>query len=381
MKRIVILGSTGSIGESTVMVAKELSDRIRVTGLAVERNVGRVVEQAAELGVNDVAVADEAAAAECRRTAPPGVRIHTGAEGVAGLAAAAEADMVVCAIVGMAGLRPVLEAVSHGKDIALATKEVLVAAGHLVTRAAEASGSRLLPVDSEHSAVFQCIGERPMHEVSRIILTASGGPFGGDAKVDFDKVTAAEALAHPRWNMGRKVTVDSASLMNKGLEIMEAHWLFSMPIDRIAVLIHLESIVHSLVEFVDGSVLAQMCPPDMRFAIQYALTHPERVPGGLPALDLAQAAALHFGEPDLDRFPCLRLALEAARCAGSMPAVLNAANETAVERFLAGRIPFSGIWRTVENVMNEHETVADPDLDTVLGFDTWARTRAEEVSG
>jgi 1-deoxy-D-xylulose-5-phosphate reductoisomerase len=276
--------------------------------------------------------------------------------------------------------------------VALATKEVLVAAGAIVTEAAARHGGRILPVDSEHSAVFQCLenrgqrsgvrGQKPeaggQHpEVKRIILTASGGPFALKPDIDFDKVTVSEALRHPRWNMGKKVTVDSATLMNKGLEIMEAHWLFGVPVEKIDVVVHPESIVHSMVEFVDGSVLAQLSLPDMRFAIQYALTYPERVDGRLPALDLAQMGPLHFKEPDEKGFPCLRLAREAARAGGTMPAVLNAANEIAVQKFLDGKTTFSGIGRLVEGVMAQHKVKTKPDWNDMIEADAWARKTAE----
>jgi 1-deoxy-D-xylulose-5-phosphate reductoisomerase len=333
------------------------------------------------------------------------MKIHCGAAGVEELAALEGADVVLCAMVGMAGLKPVLAAVRNGTDVALATKEVLVAAGRIVTEAARKHNARLLPVDSEHSAIFQClqtsvrclpsvalakegsvfsVQESEIRdlksEIRRLLLTASGGPFAGRPEMNFDKVTVAQALNHPRWNMGRKVTVDSATLMNKGLEIMEAHWLFGVPVDRIEVVIHPESIVHSMVEFVDGSVLAQLSPPDMRFAIQYALTCPERVDGKLPSLDLAATKGLHFYAPDEKRFPCLRLASEAARIGGTMPAALNAANEVAVQKFLDGKIAFSGIWKLVEKVIKRHHVIRNPQLDEIIEADFWARTLAQEAS-
>ena len=375
MKRVVILGSTGSIGENALRVVDALPERLRVTGLAVQSDYRRMLEQAQAVGVEHVAVADEAAAERCRAEAPAGIMVHGGAGGVAELAALPDADVVLCAVVGMAGLLPVLAALGEGHDVALATKEVLVSAGGLVTQAAQRSGARLLPVDSEHSAIFQCLqGSAEGHsDVRRIVLTASGGPFASRPAADFERVTIAEALDHPRWQMGRKVTIDSATLMNKGLEIMEAHWLFGVPLSQVDVVIHRESIVHSLVEFVDGSLLAQMGPPDMRFAIQYALTFPERLDGGLPRLDLAEAGALHFEAPDAARFPCLGLAREAGQRGGTFPAVMNAANEVAVERFLAGKIPFPGIWNTVQRVLAEHDGTDNPDLQAVVEADAWAR--------
>ncbi len=373
----MILGSTGSIGENALRVAAALPDRLEVVGLAARSNVSRLLEQAAQFQVRHVAIADESAAAECLAARPRGVTIHAGSAGVTRLAGLPEADLVLCALVGISGLHSVLAALENGKNVALATKEVLVAAGQTVMETAARRKARILPVDSEHSAIFQCIDSHPPSEIRRLILTASGGPFASRQDVNFDKVTAADALKHPRWNMGRKVTVDSATLMNKGLEIMEAHWLFGIPYDRIDVVIHPESIVHSMVEFIDGSVLAQLSPPDMRFAIQHALTHPDRVPGGLPTLDLANMGALHFKAPDLLRFPGLRLARQAAVTGGTMPAVLNAANEIAVERFLDGHLTFSGIWHTVEAVMNLHHAVSAPDLVTIEKSDRWARQEAE----
>ncbi len=376
-KRAVILGSTGSIGENALRVAAKLPDRIEIVGLAARTNVDRLLEQARQFRVHQVAIADEGAAAACLANKPHGLTVHAGPEGVTRLASLPEADIVLCALVGVSGLHAVLAALTHQKDVALATKEVLVAAGRTVMETAARHKARILPVDSEHSAIFQCVDGHPAAEIRRLILTASGGPFASRHEVNFDKVTAADALKHPRWNMGRKVTVDSATLMNKGLEIMEAHWLFGIPYDRIDVVIHPESIVHSMVEFVDGSVLAQLSPPDMRFAIQHALTYPARVPGALPELDLANMGALHFKAPDLLRFPCLRLARHAAITGGTMPAVLNAANEVAVERFLAGQLTFSGIWHTVEAVMNRHHAVAEPGLEGVEAADHWARQEAD----
>jgi len=375
-KNIVILGSTGSIGENALRVVKALPSRLNVVGIASRTSAGRLLEQAAEFKVRHIAIADEAVAGNVRSSVPKGTRLHTGTDGILTLAALPEADIVLCALVGMAGLKPVLAALRQGTDVAIATKEVLVSAGQMVMACAAKHKARLLPVDSEHSAIFQCLEGKPASSIRRLILTASGGPFAGRSDLDFDTVTAAEALKHPRWNMGRKVSVDSATLMNKGLEIMEAHWLFGIPYDRIDVVIHPESIVHSLVEFVDGSILAQLGPPDMRFAIQHALTWPERVDGGLPQLDMAMLGALHFRAPDPIRFPCLGLARRAAITAGTLPCVLNAANEIAVAEFLDGRITFSGIWHAVEAVMNRHTTIHHPSLKQIEQADHWARQEA-----
>lgn len=397
MKTIVILGSTGSIGKNALRVVESLHSRFRVKGLAVSRNYEGVLRQAAHFGVKHVAVADPGMAALCASRAPKGVKVYRGAEGVSELAGLDGVDIVLCSVVGLEGLKPVMAAVRNGTDVALATKEVLVAAGNVVTKACAKSGSLLLPVDSEHSAIFQCLaakgyktgaGTNTMCDhgrrmdgrgIRKLILTASGGPFASRTRVNFDNVTVGQALAHPTWNMGRKVTIDSATLMNKGLEIMEANWLFNVPVDRMEVIVHPESIIHSMVEFEDGVVVAQMSVPDMRYAIQYAFTYPERLGAGLPLLDLAATGKLTFMEPDEKRFRCLALAREAARVGGTMTAVLNAGNEIAVQKFLNHEIRFSGIWRLVERVMNKHAIVKDPDLDAILDADMWARKMAKEI--
>lgn len=376
-KKIVILGSTGSIGENAIRVAAALPSRLKIIGVASNTSSGRILEQVTSMHIKHMAVADPVIAAATRSTAPRHIRLYSGIEGVAKLAALPEADMVLCAMVGMAGLKPVLAALRQGTDVAIATKEVLVAAGAMVMACARRNKARLLPVDSEHSAIFQCLEGKPAASIRRLILTASGGPFGGNRSIDFDKVTAEQALKHPRWNMGRKVSIDSATLMNKGLEIMEAHWLFGIPYDRIDVVIHPESIIHSMVEFVDGSILAQLSPPDMRFAIQHALTWPDREDGGLPRLDFASLGALHFETPDITRFPCLGLARRAAITGGTMPCVLNAANEIAVQAFLDSQIPFAGIWHTVEAVMARHKTIAKPTLNQIYSTDHWSRQEAK----
>lgn len=386
MKNIVLLGSTGSIGESTIRVVKSLPGELRVVGLAANRDYGRVLEQSAELGVEHVAISDRAQAVKCSEEAHSSVHVYSGPEGVTALAAMDDVDVVLCAVVGMAGLQPVLAAIERGYDVALATKEVLVAAGNIVTAAAAASGSKLLPVDSEHSAIFQCLGGcaatgESHHAVRRLVLTASGGPFIDRHDVDFDSVSVEEALAHPRWDMGRKISIDSATLMNKGLEILEAHWMFDVPLDKIEVIMHPESIVHSFVEFVDGSMLAQLGVTDMRLTIQYALTYPARVDGGLPGLDLAELGALHFRMPDESRFPCLSMAIEAGRRGGTMPTVLNAVNEVAVENFLEKRISFSGIWALVRKMMDEHQVVDEPSLGDIVAADEWSRRKALEQLG
>ena len=376
MKNVVILGSTGSIGESALRVVQALPQQLRVVGLAANRNCTRLLEQAAQFAVPHVAVGDAAAAQACRPTR--NVTLHAGEAGLDELAALPEADLVLCSLVGIAGLKPVLAAAQAGKTIALATKEVLVVAGAIVRKTCEKHGAAILPVDSEHSAIHQCLAARGAgaDSVRRILLTASGGPFSDQPDLDLATVTPESALDHPRWAMGPKVTVDSATLMNKGLEIMEARWLFDVPVEAIDVVLHPESIVHSMVEFVDGGIVAQLSPPDMRFAIQYALTYPHRVDGDLPAWDPTSGTALTFGSVDEDRFPCLRLARQAARRGGTLPAVLNAANEVAVDRFLQRKLSFPGIWGLVGRVMAAHEVQDTSDLDAILAVDRWARETA-----
>lgn len=397
MRSVVILGSTGSIGENTLKVAEALPHAVRVVGLATHTKVKRVIEQALQFGVKVVAVGSRTAAAEAEALARPhGIQVWGGAEGVTALAGLAVADTVLCALVGLSGLQPVLTALEAGKDVALATKEVLVAAGELVMRRRAEAGVRLLPVDSEHSALFQCLqssafspacvrthDNEPAAEerVTCLTLTASGGPFAAQREIDFERVTPEQALDHPCWNMGRKVTIDSATMMNKGLEIMEAQWLFNMPATRVGVVVHPESIVHSLVTFVDGTQLAQLSVPDMRFPIQYALTWPDRLAVAMPTLDLVSQGRLTFEAPDESRFPCLRLAREAAAIGGTLPAVLNAADEVAVEAFLAGAIPFAGIWRTVEQVMDAHAVQPAATYEAIVEADTWARIAASERCG
>ncbi len=378
-KKIVILGSTGSIGENAIRVAAALPAHLKIIGIASNTSASRLLEQASDYKIKNIAIADPNSAAATQKIRPRHVRQYSGASGVEELAALPEADLVLCAMVGMAGLKPVLAALRQGTDVAIATKEVLVAAGGMVMDCARRNKARLLPVDSEHSAIFQCLEGKPASSIRRLILTASGGPFGSNRAIDFDKVTASQALKHPRWNMGPKVSIDSATLMNKGLEIMEAHWLFGIPYDRIDVVIHPESIIHSMVEFVDGSILAQLSPPDMRFAIQHALTWPERQDGRLPRLDFATLGALHFEAPDLTRFPCLGLARKAAITGGTMPCVLNAANEIAVQAFLDNQIAFSGIWHTVEAVMARHTVIAKPTLDQINSSDHWSRQEAHRL--
>ncbi|MDP2726371.1 MAG: 1-deoxy-D-xylulose-5-phosphate reductoisomerase [Dehalococcoidia bacterium] len=372
-----MLGSTGSIGTQALDVVRNLPGRFQVVALAGGQNLGLLQQQVEEFRpLLAYSSAAEAGPARLRRA---GAAIAAPEE----MAAHPQVDLVVMAIAGSAALPPTLAALRAGKAVALASKEALVMAGAIVMREAREHGARLLPVDSEHSAIWQCLqGEGDKDQIARILLTASGGAFRDHTPAQLQKVTPQEALHHPTWRMGKKVTIDSATLMNKGLEVMEAHWLFDLTFDRIEVVMHRESIVHSLVEFVDGSVKAQLGMPDMRLPIQYALTHPERLPNQtLPRLDLAGLGKLTFGEVDLGRYPCLRLALEAAQAGGTCPAVLNAADEVAVERFLAGEMAFLDIPRLVEGVLARHQPTVDPDLDTIMEADAWARGQARERMG
>jgi len=374
-RRVVLLGSTGSIGCSTLKVAARLADRIEIVGLAAAGNIGKLAAQVRATGVREVALYDATKEAALRELLPPGVRVRVGAEGLVELATLAEADVVLVAIVGTAGLQPALAAIEAGHDLAIASKEILVMAGEVITAAAVRHGVRLLPVDSEHNAIFQCLaGHRGgEEEVSRLILTASGGPFRKLPAAALAEVTPAQALRHPTWEMGPKITIDSATMFNKGLEMIEARWLFGIGMERIAVLVHPQSIVHSMVEFRDGSVLAQLSRTDMCFPIQYALTWPDRVAGGLQAPDFAALGTLEFEEPRHADFPALKLARQAGMLGGTLPAVFNAANEVAVAAFRAGTLAFPGIWECVAAVMAAHELRPSSTLDAVVAADGSAR--------
>jgi 1-deoxy-D-xylulose-5-phosphate reductoisomerase len=376
--RLAIIGSTGSIGRNALEVVRQHADRYEIVALAAHRNAAALLAQAREFAPRHVGLIDAAAAAPLR-AALPGGTLHTGAAAVASLAALPQTDIVLVSVVGVAGLAPALAAVRAGKRLALATKEVLVAAGALVREEARRHQAEIQPVDSEHSAIFQCMqaaGAAGARSVERLILTASGGPFRTRARAELQRVTAREALAHPTWRMGSKISIDSATLMNKGLEVIEAHWLFDIPAERIAVVIHPQSVVHSLVEFCDGSMVAQLSSPDMRTPIAYAFSYPARQPLAVPRLDLVQTRELTFSAPDHTAFPCLGLAYEALRRGGTAPAVLNAANEVAVQRFLADEIAFLDIARIVAHTLQAHTAVAAPTLDDILAADAWARDRA-----
>ncbi|MFM7243514.1 MAG: 1-deoxy-D-xylulose-5-phosphate reductoisomerase [Planctomycetaceae bacterium] len=372
--RVAVLGSTGSIGRSTLDVIEASSGRFEAWLLAAHTSVGPLLEQAARLRPAWVVVVDEAAAATIGPGAlPSGTRLASGPEALADLVAADEVDRVVSAIVGAAGLDSTWAAVESGKVVALANKETLVMAGPLVMRRARQTGATILPVDSEHSAIHQALASGSRDEVHRIVLTASGGPFRTRAIDTLAAVTPEEALRHPTWSMGPKITVDSATMMNKALELIEARWLFAMPAEKLAVTVHPQSIVHSLVEFVDGSVIAQLSPPDMRLPIQYALTHPERTDGPARRLDFTRPMTLEFEPPDLERFPAVRLGHEAASRGGTAGCVLNAANEAAVARFLAGRFRFTDIAEACRRVLDQHPFAAEPTLEEIRRLDAWAR--------
>lgn len=381
MKRIVLLGSTGSIGTQVLEVVTELRDRFEVIGLAAGKNVERLAQQCRTFRPQAVSMAQEEAVAELQQRLPDlACDFYYGPEGLERLATLPEADLVVVAVSGIVGLQPLLAALAAGKDVATANKEPLVAAGQLIMEQVRLRKVRFLPIDSEHSAIFQILQGQPAASIQRLILTASGGPFRGRSRAELEKVTVEEALAHPVWHMGSKITVDSATLMNKGLEVIEARWLFDVEPSRIAIVIHPQSIVHSLVEFVDGSVLAQMDYPDMRTPIQFALTFPERLSSSRPRLKLEAMEPLVFLPPDFEAFPALQLAYEAARIGGTLPAVLNAANEVAVQRFLERRIGFLDIARLVGKVMARHTTLPSPTLEAILAADVWARAEANKLS-
>jgi 1-deoxy-D-xylulose-5-phosphate reductoisomerase len=374
MRKVLILGSTGSIGVQALEVVRA-SDELEVVGLSAASDGERLVEQAREHGVRRIALADADAAGEA--AAGFDGEVLAGEQGIRELVASTDADLVLNAILGAAGLGPTVVALSEGRDLALANKESLVIGGELVTALAEATGAMLIPVDSEHSALYQLIGAEPPGTVDRLVLTASGGPFRG--RGDLSGVTREEALAHPTWEMGGKITIDSATLLNKGLELIEAHHLFAIPYERIDVVVHPQSIVHAMVHLNDGSSLAHLGHPDMRVPISYALHHPERADVDVPRLDLASVGELSFEEPDEEAFPCLRLAREAGAAGGTAPAVLNAANEVAVEAFLAGEIPFTAIAEVVEGTLDEVEAATPTHFDDLYAADAEARERAGKL--
>jgi 1-deoxy-D-xylulose-5-phosphate reductoisomerase len=387
-KRIVVLGATGSIGESALKVARDIPERMEIVGLAAKSNAQKLAAAANEVRPESVCLVDETHIDVLRRALDYKPRIFSGEAGLLEIACLTNADMVLVAIVGTGGLRPALSAIKAGKDLAVASKEILVMAGEIVMREARDNSVHVLPVDSEHNAIFQCLeaarlraerdgGIASPANVRRIILTASGGPFRETPRKEFDAITPEQALKHPTWNMGPKITIDSATLFNKGLEMIEAHWLFDVDMKRVEVVIHPQSIVHSMVEFTDGSTLAQLSYSNMCFPIQYAVTWPDRVPNSLPPLDFSKLSKLEFSIPRYDDFPALNLARRAGENGGTLPAVMNAANEIAVAAFLDRKVRFPEIWGIVEDVMNRHTPVAHPDLDAILGADQWARAQAQ----
>jgi 1-deoxy-D-xylulose-5-phosphate reductoisomerase len=381
MKRVSILGSTGSVGCSTLAVVDAFRDQLKVAGLAAGGNIDLLAQQVIQYRPSLVSVREARDVDRLRKLLPQHVDIVQGAEGASAVATMSEADVVIAGIVGAAGIPPVHAALKAGKRVGIANKEVLVAAGDVMTRAARENGGEILPVDSEHNAVHQALRCGDHREVQRIILTASGGPFLNRDLATFGEITVEAALAHPTWKMGNKISIDSATMMNKGLEVIEAHHLFGMTCDRIDILIHPQSIVHSMVEYVDGSIMAQMSTTDMKFPIQYALLYPERVTAPFGRLDLAKIRSLDFLPLDIKRFPSVRLAYEACRAGGSMPAVLNAANEIAVERFLAGELPFTSIVDIVSRVIDKHaaEVSKIESVEEALHWDGWARNEARGI--
>jgi 1-deoxy-D-xylulose-5-phosphate reductoisomerase len=379
MKRVILLGSTGSIGVSALRVAGLLGGRVAMVGLSTNRNVSALAGQVRQYRPLAVAVADETVdTGEIDGLAGSRPVMHRGAAGLVSLVETTEADLVVNALVGASGIEPTLAAIRSGKDVAIANKESLVSAGEIIVREAHRYGAQLMPVDSEHSAVHQCIRGQDKAGIRRLILTASGGPFIDRPAPEMAGADALEALRHPTWSMGRKVTIDSATLLNKGFEVIEAHWLFGIAPERIDVLVERKSTVHAMVEFVDGSVIALLSAPDMRLPIQYALTYPERIATDLPRLDLKAVGAIEFEATDRARFPCLDLAYEVVKTGGTAPAVLSAADEVAVDRFLAGAIGFGEVYPVLRNVVRAHEPQPADSLEAVMEADRWARDKARK---
>jgi 1-deoxy-D-xylulose-5-phosphate reductoisomerase len=378
MKRVSVLGSTGSIGTQTLEVARQNPDKIKITALAAAKNVDLIEKQIREFMPEIAVMDDEDAAKDLKDRIKDlsGVRILTGMEGSMEMASDPGSDIVVTAIVGMIGIRPTIAAIEAGKDIALANKETLVCAGHIIMPLAKEKGIKILPVDSEHSAIFQSLQGSPSDRIEKIILTCSGGPFRGMTKDELASKTPEDALKHPNWNMGRKITIDSASLVNKGLEVMEAAWLFGVGHEKVCVTVHPQSVLHSAVEFKDGAVIGQMGTPDMKLPINYALFYPDRMPMKSEKLDLFKVGSMTFEKPDTDTFRGLALAYDAAKAGGTMPTVFNAANEEAVARFLDHKIGFLDIYEEIEKAMNAHKVIADPTVAQILDAEKEARENA-----
>ncbi|MDI6742962.1 MAG: 1-deoxy-D-xylulose-5-phosphate reductoisomerase [Smithella sp.] len=381
MKKITILGSTGSIGCSALDIIEKNPEHFKVAALSAGGNIVRLKEQIEKFKPRIVALAHKDSALELRGSlwAKSRVKIVYGIEGIQEAASYHAADMVISAISGSAGLLPTLAAIEAGKDIALANKETMVLAGNVVTQMAVKNRVNIIPVDSEHSAIFQCLAGTKRENIQRIILTASGGPFLNRSRNELRNVTVKQTLHHPRWSMGKKITIDSASMMNKGLEIIEAKWLFNVAYEAIDVLVHPQSIVHSMVEFIDGAVLAQMGIPDMKIPIAYALTYPERIVNDLRKLDLVKSGHLEFYKPDIKKFPCLRIAIDAGIAGGTAPAVMNAADEIAVHAFMQKKIRFIDLPIVIEKVLNLHQVIGNPALEDILQADRWARMQTEKI--
>jgi 1-deoxy-D-xylulose-5-phosphate reductoisomerase len=376
-RRVILLGSTGSIGTSAIKVAESIPDQMEIVGMAARHSAAALAESANRLRPSYLCLVDPDQLLELRNRLNYGPEIFTGEEGLEALARIEGADLVLVAIIGTAGFRPAMGAIETGKDLAVASKEILVMAGEIVMQRAREKGVRVLPVDSEHNAIFQCVEGKPGHHINSLILTASGGPFRTWPPEKLASVTVADALKHPTWNMGQKITIDSATLFNKGLEMIEARWLFDVPMSQVQVVVHPQSIVHSMVEFIDGSILAQLSHSDMCFPIQYAVTWPDRVPHSLRPLRLSELGRLDFEEPRYDVFPALNLARLAGESGGVFPAILNAANEEAVKAFLQGQIPFPRIWSLVENAMEKVESFARPSLSDIMEADARARAHVQ----
>lgn len=376
MKSIAVLGSTGSIGKSTLSVARHLSQEIRVVALAAHSNITLLQEQVEEFHPEIVAVYDEKKGRELKKLLPASVQVVYGQQGVEEVASFPTVDFVVVAMVGMCALSPTLKAIESGKGIGLANKEVLVSAGDLITSLARRKNVLVLPIDSEHNAIFQCLQGKKKEEILRIILTASGGPFRSYTREQLEKVTLDEALLHPTWKMGPKITIDSSTLMNKGLEMIEAHYLFQIPSEQIEVVIHPQSIIHSMVECVDGSVFAEMSEPNMAYPIQYALTYPQRKKGMFPPFNFLKNSRLEFFSPDCEKFPSLQFAYEAVKKGGSLPCFLNAANEVLVDRFLRKEISWMGIMHKLEKLISQHSITPSESIEEVFSIDKEAREKA-----
>jgi 1-deoxy-D-xylulose-5-phosphate reductoisomerase len=378
-RRVTLLGSTGSIGSSTIKVAEAIPNRMEIVGMAALRNASKLADAANRLRPAAVCIVDCSALPELNAGLAYSPEIYAGEDGLVQLSTRGDPDLVLVAIIGTAGLRPALAAIDAGKDLAVASKEILVMAGEIVMSRAREKGVHVLPVDSEHNAIFQCLDGKSQQQIKNLILTASGGPFRTWPAEKLDSITPGEALQHPTWKMGPKITIDSATLFNKGLEMIEARWLFGVPLNQVQVVVHPQSIVHSIVEFADGSMLAQLSHSDMCFPIQYAVTWPDRVPNMLRPLKLHEIGRLDFEEPRFDAFPALSLARKAGESGGILPAVLNAANEIAVEAFLKGQIRFPRIWETVASTMQKTENLASPSLDDIIRADAQAREVAQEA--